>query len=73
MRVINIAVLILFLAAVGVFCAQNMDTTSVRFLNSSASLPLPGLVLIVYLMGMVSGWAVVSYLRRSVRSLTERE
>ena len=73
MRVINIIVLIAFLAVVGIFCAQNMDTTSVRFLNYGASLPLPALVLIVYLMGMVSGWAVVSYLRRSVRTLTERD
>ena len=73
MRVINAAILILFLAAVAVFCVQNMDTTSVTYLSYRASLPLPLLVLIIYLMGMVSGWAVLSYLRRSVRQLTERE
>ena len=73
MRVINIAVFILFIAAVAVFCVQNMETTSVTYLSYHASLPLPLLVLIIYLMGMVSGWAVLSYLRRSVRQLTERE
>lgn len=73
MRVINAIILILFLAAIGVFCVQNTGTVSLEFLKYGTDLPLPGLVLIAYAMGMVSGWAVLSYLRRSVRQLTEGE
>lgn len=72
MRFIHATILIVFAAAVGVFCFQNMQTTvAVDYLDRHVSLPLPGLVLIAYLVGMVSGWAVLSFLRRSIRRVTE--
>ena len=71
MRVLYAAVLLLFAAAVLVFCVQNLETVSVAYLGWSISLPLPLLVLLVYLLGMVSGWGLLSFLRRSIRRATE--
>ena len=73
MRVIHAAILILFAVAIGVFCVQNMETVAVDYLGWSVSLPLPGLVLLIYLIGMISGWAVLSYLRHSLRRVTEHQ
>ena len=72
MRVIHAAILILFAAAIGIFCVQNMKTSvEVDYLDRHVILPLPGLVLLVYVIGMVSGWAVLSYMRYSLRRVTE--
>jgi uncharacterized integral membrane protein len=65
MRVFSIVVLILFLAAVAVFSYQNQDSVAVTFLNWSRSVPMPALILGVYVLGMISGWSVLSFLRRS--------
>jgi len=72
MRVIHAAILLVIALALIVFCVQNFDTVSVKYLGWGLSLPLPVLVVLVYLVGMVSGWAVLSYLRRSIHDLTDR-
>ena len=72
MRVIHAAVLLVLALGLAVFCVQNFVTVDARFLGWGLSLPLPVLVVLIYLMGMVSGWAVLSYLRRSIRDLTDR-
>jgi len=71
MRVVYAAVLLLLVAAVVVFCVQNLETVPVAYLGWSANLPLPLLVLIVYLFGMISGWGLLSFLRRAIRRATE--
>lgn len=73
MRVIHAAVLLILAIGLAVFCVQNFETVSVKFLGWGLSLPLPVLAVLIYLMGMVSGWAVLSYLRRSWQDLTERK
>ena len=65
MRVVYIVVLILFAAAVAVFCYQNPESVAITFLGSSLTLPMPVLVLAVYVLGMLSGWSVLSFLRQS--------
>ncbi len=72
MRVINAAVLVVVAIAIAVFCFQNFVTVSVDFLGWSVALPLPALVLVVYLIGMISGWSVLSFLRRSLYKATEK-
>lgn len=63
--------IVLFLAALVIlFCAQNLSTVAVSFLGWSISLPLPLLVVIVYVLGMATGGAVWSFIRRSVRGAT---
>ena len=70
LRVVNTILFLLFLAAVGVFCAQNLQTVRVAYLNWELNAPLPLVVLAVYVLGMLSGWAVVGFVRRSLRVVT---
>ena len=72
MKIIHAAGLLILTGAVLVFCVQNLASTKVNYLGWSITLPLPVLVFIVYLIGMFSGWMVLSYLRRSLQKLTEK-
>lgn len=73
MRVFYSALLIVFVGAIVVFCVQNMASVAVNYLGWSLNTPLPVLVLVVYLLGMVSGWGVLSFMRRSIRKATETQ
>lgn len=70
MRALNLALLILFGLAVLVFCWQNMNSVSMAFLGWEVRLPLPVLVILIYLLGMVSGWSLISLLRRAFHDVT---
>ena len=72
MRFIQATLLLLFLAAVGIFALQNNNTTGVRFLNWGVQAPISVLVVGVYLLGMISGGAVFGFIRLSLRKVAER-
>jgi uncharacterized integral membrane protein len=71
MRLIQAIIFLAFLGAVGVFAVQNTDTVAVNFLAWSLSVPVAILIVSVYFLGMLSGWTVVSFVRRSVRRIGE--
>ena len=71
MRIVYAAFLLVFVAVIAIFCVQNLTTASVSFLGWSLSMPLPLLVLVVYLLGMVTGWGFLSIIRRSIARATE--
>jgi lipopolysaccharide assembly protein A len=73
MRILSSALLVVFVGAIVVFCVQNLDTITINYLGWNMSAPLPVLVLVVYLLGMVSGWGVLSFMRRSIRKATETQ
>jgi uncharacterized integral membrane protein len=70
MRYVLAGILLPFLGAVGVFAVQNTQTVTARFLNWSLTAPLALMAVAIYLLGMLSGWTVVGFLRRSIRSVT---
>jgi putative membrane protein len=72
MRVICLIILLIVLAAVVVFAVQNNETVTLQYLDRSVTSSLPLLIAIVYLLGMVSGWTVIGFLKRSLRRVTER-
>jgi putative membrane protein len=72
MRFVYLLILLLALAALVVFAVQNSETVTLQYLNWSITCPLPLLIAMVYLLGMVSGWTVIGSLRRSLRHVTER-
>jgi putative membrane protein len=72
LRIVYFLILLILLAAVVVFAVQNNETVTLHFFYRSVSSSLPLLIAVVYLLGMISGWTVVGFLRRSVRGLTER-
>ncbi len=71
MRVIYAAVLLLFVMAAAVFCVQNLGSVAINYLGWQAMIPVALLVVIVYLLGMVTGWGLLSFLKRSLRRATE--
>ena len=72
MRIVYLIILLIVLAAVIVFAVQNNEEITLRYLNQSLSSRLPVLIAVVYLLGMLTGWTFVGFLRRSVRRVTER-
>jgi uncharacterized integral membrane protein len=72
MKYVHATLLILFLGAVLIFAVQNHEATKVAFLNLSFSAPLAVLMVLVYLLGMVSGWSVFEFVRRTLYELRER-
>jgi uncharacterized integral membrane protein len=72
MRMFYLPILLLLVAAVGVFAVQNRDSVSVQYLNGSVMCPLALLIGIGYLLGMASGWTVVGFAQRSLRGNPDR-
>jgi putative membrane protein len=71
MRYIQAVIFLIFLAAIGVFALQNRDVITVSFLTWKLSQPVALLTVVVYFVGMLSGWTVVAFVRRSFRRITE--
>ena len=71
MRYVQAAILLVFLGAIGIFAVQNMQAITVSFVNWSITAPVAILAVAVYLLGMLTGWTVVAFLRRSIRRVSE--
>lgn len=71
MRYVQAAMLLVFLAAVGLFAVQNLQTITVKFLSWSLSAPVALLAVAVYLLGMLTGWTVIAFLRRTIHRVSE--
>jgi uncharacterized integral membrane protein len=72
MRFIQAVILLVLLGAIMIFALQNSQPVQVRFLNWSATYPVAVTSVVVYLLGMLSGWTVVGFMGRSVRRVTRR-
>ncbi len=73
MRYVYGIILILFLGLVFIFSIQNLKYVELRFLTWTMSLPLAALIVGSYLLGMVSGWTVLGFVRQSYRKVREHE
>jgi putative membrane protein len=72
MRFIQAAILLVFLAVVGMFAIQNTQSLTVQFLNWGLTSSVALLAVGIYFLGMLSGWTVVAFMSRSIRRVTER-
>jgi lipopolysaccharide assembly protein A len=72
MKYVQAIILLVFLGALGIFAVQNTNAITVRFLNWEITRPLALVSVIVYLLGMMTGWTVVAFVSRSLRGVTER-
>ena len=72
MRVLYILVLILILAALSIFAYQNGESVTLQYFHRSITLPMSLLIVVVYVLGMLSGWTVVGFLRRSWKGAMDR-
>ena len=66
MRWLYLAIVALFVAALIIFVFQNTQSVDISFLAVGATLPLAILVLVVYVLGALSGGSLYALLRRSV-------
>jgi putative membrane protein len=65
MRWLHLCVIILFAAAAIIFALQNLEIVTMTFLGFSARVPLALLAVVMYLLGTVTGGALLALLRRS--------
>jgi lipopolysaccharide assembly protein A len=72
MRLIQAVVFLAFLGVVGLFAVQNRDVITVNFWTWKLTGPVAMLSLAAYILGMLSGWTVVSFVRHSLRRVSER-
>ncbi len=71
MRYVQGFLLLIFLGAVAIFALQNREPVELQFLNWGLRAPLALEVVAVYLLGMISGWTVVAFVRRSLHRVTQ--
>ena len=72
MRALYISVLVLIVAALAILAYQNNESVTLQYFRRSIILPMSLLITAVYVLGMLSGWTVVGFLRRSWRRAMER-
>ncbi|WP_018871892.1 lipopolysaccharide assembly protein LapA domain-containing protein [Thioalkalivibrio sp. ALJ16] len=67
MRYVYSLLIIVFVAVVAIFAIQNLRLVTVNFLTLHVTLPLALLIVGIYLLGLVSGGALVALLKRWIR------
>ncbi len=67
MRWIYLAIIVLFVAAIIIFAAQNLAAVTMSFLGFSVRAPLAVMAAVVYVIGAITGGSVFALLRKSVR------
>ena len=67
MRWLYLTIVCLLAAATLVFALENMEIVSMDFLWFSLRLPLAFLVIVIYIVGMVTGSNLRAFIRWSVR------
>jgi len=72
MRFIQAIILLILLGAVGLFAVQNTEAITVKFWTWQTTGPVALLAIAAYLLGMLSGWTVVSFFTRSLRRVSEQ-
>lgn len=63
MRYLYVGLIVLVVGLVFVFQLQNLEPVTVSLLTASATLPLSILVLLIYVLGMLTGGFVLAVLR----------
>lgn len=71
MRYVQAVVFLALLATIGIFAIQNMGVVTVNFLTWNISQPVAIVSVAVYLLGMLSGWSILAFARRSFRRATQ--
>jgi lipopolysaccharide assembly protein A len=65
-RWFHFIVVVLFALATAVFAFQNLQTVTLAFLGFSIGAPLALFVVIIYVLGMVTGGSLFALIRRSI-------
>ena len=69
MRFVYFLLLLVFIAAVAVFAFQNNEPTTVHFFQWNATSTFALFIAGAYVLGMLSGWTVIGFIKRSLHSV----
>ena len=67
MRYVYIALIVVLTASVLLFKLQNLEQVTVSFLSASFTLPVSVLLVLIYVLGMLTGGFVLALVRTWVR------
>ena len=73
MRWVYLVVLLIIVAVIVVFVAQNRENETVTLFNQRITAPLSIFFVAVYFLGMWSGGTVVAFIKRAYQHATGRE
>jgi uncharacterized integral membrane protein len=68
MRWVHLIVIVVFAIATIIFAIQNFEIVTVSLLSSSFRVPLAFLVVLIYVLGMVTGSSLFGLLYRSIQA-----
>jgi len=71
MRMFYGLILLVLLAAVGVFAVQNRSNVTLNYLDRTLTTSLALLISATYVVGMITGWTVLGFLRRSIHRVSQ--
>ncbi|MBL8823714.1 MAG: DUF1049 domain-containing protein [Planctomycetia bacterium] len=72
MKRISTLLSVVLLVVMVIFAIQNLESVDVQFLVFSLSMPKILLILLVYLLGMVSGWGLIDVLKKAFQNLSSK-
>jgi uncharacterized integral membrane protein len=72
MRYVYMALIATFVGIVILFKVQNIDSVTVALLGATVTLPISVLVLLIYLLGALTGGSVFALMRTWVHGATRR-
>jgi len=72
MRYVYMALIVIFAAVIVLFKIQNLKTVTVTLFSASFTLPVSVLVLLIYVLGMLTGGFLLALLRTWVHGATRR-
>jgi uncharacterized integral membrane protein len=73
MRWVYLVLLLVIVAVIVVFIAQNVENQTVALFNQKLTAPLSVFFVAVYFLGMWSGGTVVGFVKRAYHHAVERE
>ncbi|HEV3260712.1 MAG TPA: hypothetical protein VG013_27915 [Gemmataceae bacterium] len=78
MRFVSLILLLIILAAIAIFVIQNNDPITLHYKvfnylegHDTLTLPVSVLAFLAYVLGMLSGWTVVGFLKHSLVRVAE--
>jgi uncharacterized integral membrane protein len=72
MRYVYMALLAILVAIVSLFKFQNLETVTITLFSASVTMPASVLVLLVYVLGMISGGFVLALVQTWIRGARQR-
>jgi uncharacterized integral membrane protein len=76
MRFIWFVIFLILVGIIGVFAYENSEPVPITYLDQgltvkSIHLPMSAVIGGVYVLGMLTGWTVIGFLKRTVQHVTE--